>query len=287
VGGEIVALIIFLVVAIFLLISVLNYYFSQNDEQKSYSVSLNGQPTYSNYVITALVDDSKRINIFGPINVTGHDSITLSDMIGETGNITSANIQYKVYPKSNPQNQTEPTKIQLSVTNSMPGVFQGLVMINDSKNASVTSIPITLTSDTVTNYAVIWILVGVFSSLFFWELIRIKKKKSTTAWLGLPENQPAAFTNDPDGRVKHIIERQNYQRIKGYLDKRYSTLTDATKITFLDILSVLFGMAVGFIGLLNYDYLTSIRIITPESMIILFGTGLGIGSIKELLDKPD
>jgi hypothetical protein len=287
-SGEIVAIIIFSVAAIILLLFFgLQYYFSQNEGQKSYSVSLNGQPTYSNYGIAALVDDSQRINIFGPINVIGHESITLSDMIGQTANITSTNIQYKIYPKSNPQNQGEPTKIQLSVTDTKPGLFQGLMMINDSKNTSVTSIPITLASDTVSNYAVIWILVGVFISLIFWEFLRMKKNKSITVWLGLAENRPEAFKDDLQAWNDKIIERQNYRRVKDYLDRRYSTLTEAAKITFLDILSVLFGMTVGFIGLLNNDYLTSILIITPESIIIFFGTGLGIGTLKELFDKSD
>ncbi len=272
--GDEVACIIFSVLAIILLLPGLIYYFTQNDDQKSYSVSLSGQPTYSNYPITALVDDSEKINIFGPINVNGHDSITLSDMIGQTGNISSTNIQYSIYPKSNPQNQTEPTKIQLSVTNTNPGVFEGLMMINDSKNASVPSIPITLTSDALSNYAVIWILVGVFSSLAFWELLRINKYKIATNWLAANKLQTAEQT----------IESQNYQRIKDYLEKRYSFSIQGAKVTFLDTLSVFFGMAVGFIGLLSNDYITSIRIITPESMVILFGTGLGIGSIKELFE---
>jgi hypothetical protein len=271
--GDTIACIIFVMLAFFLLEAGSIYYLTQNEHQKSYSVSLSGQPTYSNYPMTALVDDSEKINIFG-LNLTGNVSITLTDMIGQTGNIESTNIEYKVYPKIMPQNQMEPTKIQLTVTNTNPGVFEGLMMINDSKTASVISIPITLTSDTVINYAVIWILAGVFSSLAFWEFLRIKKYKIANDWLLAKANANALDT----------IKGQNYERTRDNLEKRYSFSIQGAKVTFLDILSVLFGIAVGFIGLLSNDYLTSIRIITPESMVILFGTGLGIGSIKELLE---
>jgi hypothetical protein len=46
-------------------------------------------------------------------------------------------------------------------------------------------------------------------------------------------------------------------------------------------------MVIGFIGLLNNDYVTGIRVINPTVILVLISIGLGIGSIKELVDKPN
>lgn len=284
IGRELVAVGVFAAFIIVLLFIAIPNFLSQDISQKSYTLSLNGQPTYSNYPLSAFVDDSQIINIFG-LNLSGNESITLTDMIGETGNIKSTNIEHKVYPKIMPQNQMEPTRISLITSATKPGLFQGLMLFTESKNSTLTSIPLTLSSDTVTNYAVIWILVGVFSSFIFWEFIKVNQKKVVRKKLGPLQSQTNLLHNG--ALAENMVARVKYERIDDYLRKRYSTKAGAGRIAFVDIVSVAFGVGVGFIGLLNNDYVTSLRLITLEVMIVLFGIGLGIGSIKELVDKAD
>jgi hypothetical protein len=284
IGRELGAVGVFAASILVLLIIAIPNFMSQDTSQKSYTLSLNGQPMYSNYPVSVFVDDSQIINIFG-LSLSGKESITLTDMIGETGNIKSTNIEHKVYPKKNPQNETEPTRVSLITSATKPGLFQGLMLFTESKNSTLTSIPLTLSSDTVTNYAVIWILVGVFSSFIFWEFIKVNQKKVVRKKLVPLRLQANSLHNG--ALAKNMVERVKNERIDDYLQKRYSTKAGAGRIAFVDIVSVAFGVGVGFIALLNNDYVTSIRLITLEVIIVLFGIGLGIGSIKELVDKAD
>lgn len=284
IGRELVAVGVFAASIIVLLIIAIPDFMSQEISQKSYTLSLNGQPTYSNYPVSAFVDDSQIINIFG-LNLTGNESITLTAMIGETGNIESTNIEYKLYPKIMPQNQMESTRISLMANSTKPGLFQGLMLFTESKNSTIPSIPLTLSSDTVTNYAVIWILVGVFTSFIFWEFIKVNQKKVVKKKLVPIKLQTNSLHNG--ALAENMVARVKYERINDYLHQRYSTKAGAGRIAFVDIVSVAFGVGVGFIGLLNNDYVTSLRLITLEVIIVLFGIGLGIGSIKELVDKAD
>ena len=277
VGRELVAIGIFATFIVALLVIGVPHFFSQDTSSKSYSVSLNGQSVYSNYPLSAFVDNSQIINIFG-LDQFSNDNITLTELIGETSNIKSTNIKYNVYPKINPQNYTEPNRINLTVGDTKPGLFQGLVMI-EARNNNLTSFPLTLTSENVTNYAVIWILVGVFSSFIFWEFIKVNQKKNGKKNLLRLRGQTKSLSNSNE-IVENIVERIKYERINDYLDSRYTTRAGVGRIAFVDIVSVAFGVALGFIGLLNNDYVTSLRFISFETIIILIGLGLGIGSIK-------
>lgn len=283
-----------------LLIYAWGHYTSQNNSQKSYFITLNGLFTYSNYQATALVDESQLINIYG-LNISNSNGVNFTDMLGETGNITSSNIKYKVFPKSSQQNQIEPIKIGLTVTDTKPGVFQGLMLITEFQDPNFTSIPLTLSTDVVTTYAVIWILVGVFLSLIFWEFIKLKRRTRSTqrvatlkrdSQLLIQNIQPTLaqantqeFVANIEPLVQNIVERIRLERAKEYLENRYTRVGGA-RTALLDILSVLFGMVIGFIGLLNNDFVTSIRVINPTVILVLISIGLGIGSIKELVDKP-
>lgn len=286
-GPELIAVGIFAIIIFVLLIIATHHFISQNISPKSYLLSLKGESTYSNYPVSAFVDDSQIINIFGLNNVSGRDDITMTDMIGQADNLTSSNIGYRVYSKSNPQNQTEPIRINVTASGTKPGLFQGLMMIR-VENTTHISIPLTFTSDVITYYAVIWIMIGIFTSFIFWEFIKVNQKKRIKVQLEpLKEATKTLDKTNLPGLAENLVQRVKHERMYDYLDNRYKTRAAAGKIVFVDIVSIIFGIAIGLIGLLNNDFVNNIRFINPESIVILFGTGLAIGSIKELVDKPD
>jgi hypothetical protein len=131
-------------------------------------------------------------------------------------------------------------------------------------------------------------LIGIFTSFIFWEFIKVNQKKRIKVQLDPLKDVTKTLdkTNLP-GLAENLVQRVKHERMYDYLDNRYKTRAAAGKIVFVDILSVIFGIAVGLIGLLNNDFVNNIRFINAESIVILFGTGLAIGSIKELVDKPD
>ena len=45
----------------------------------------------------------------------------------------------------------------------------------------------------------------------------------------------------------------------------------------------MFGINVGITGFLNNDFITSVQVLDPKTIIILLGIGLGIGSLKEYI----
>jgi hypothetical protein len=153
---EWVAVAIFATVAIILSIWGLVEYNNQNKNQKDYSISLAGHSTFSNNYITALVDSSQIIKVYGLNNESGQDRILLTSMFGKTKDIDSSNVRYQVYPKTS-QSLAEPIGVKLEISNTERGLFEGLIMVLQMGNNTIISIPITLTSDTVTNFAVLWI----------------------------------------------------------------------------------------------------------------------------------
>ena len=69
--------------------------------------------------------------------------------------------------------------------------------------------------------------------------------------------------------------------LHAHIKKRLLSKTFA-KVTIIDIGTVAFGIAVGFLALLNQGSVTGIRVMQPIDII---GLGLGIGSLRELANK--
>lgn len=66
--------------------------------------------------------------------------------------------------------------------------------------------------------------------------------------------------------------------------KRYS-MSGAPRQSILNIGSAFFGILVGLLALVNNDYVTGLRVIDFNAIVVLFGLGLGIGSLKEFVGK--
>jgi hypothetical protein len=49
--------------------------------------------------------------------------------------------------------------------------------------------------------------------------------------------------------------------------------------------SAILGISISIFGLLSNDFVLGLRTIGPFEVTVLFGLGLGIGSLKEFVDK--
>jgi hypothetical protein len=67
--------------------------------------------------------------------------------------------------------------------------------------------------------------------------------------------------------------------------ERLSTKKGKARIAIIDIGSAGFGMAVTFLALFNNPFVTNLQVIDSIEIWTLFGIGLGIGSLKEIVDK--
>jgi len=57
------------------------------------------------------------------------------------------------------------------------------------------------------------------------------------------------------------------------------------RIALVDLVTAGTGILVALLALMNDEYIGGLRVIDPESVAILIGLGLGIGSLKEIVDK--
>lgn len=78
-----------------------------------------------------------------------------------------------------------------------------------------------------------------------------------------------------------IVQRK-MERVRK-VESRYTE--NAIKIGTFDIASVIFGIITGLVGLMSNTYVTSLIEISWIDAITLIGIGLGIGSLKGVVDN--
>jgi hypothetical protein len=82
-----------------------------------------------------------------------------------------------------------------------------------------------------------------------------------------------------------LRQRAYRDRITAYkISNRY--LLRGPTIVSAEIATVIFGIIIGLIGLASNSYVTNIIEFNEINITILIGIGLGIGSLKGLVDKP-
>lgn len=75
------------------------------------------------------------------------------------------------------------------------------------------------------------------------------------------------------------------EKVESYNIRNLHRRTTYGKIIITEIGSALFGISVAVFGLLTNDYVLGLRYIGPIELVVLIGLGLGIGSLKEIVDK--
>lgn len=75
------------------------------------------------------------------------------------------------------------------------------------------------------------------------------------------------------------------QQIENYKSRSLRSRSLWSKIIVTEFGSAMFGISLGIFGLLSNDFVLGLRIIGLFEITVLFGLGLGIGSLKEFVDK--
>lgn len=74
-------------------------------------------------------------------------------------------------------------------------------------------------------------------------------------------------------------------RLERYRARLSRRLPVAARIGIVQLASAAVGIAIALFAMLNNDFLNGLRVIDPTDALILIGLGLGIGSLKEFIDK--
>ena len=135
-------------------------------------------------------------------------------------------------------------------------------------------------------------MVGVTSAIGFWEFYRhfdlettkeIKKKYSKKTKSTLDKSVPPS--TEESGTNGLEIESAKLEVKSAKLSHRYKTPHSSLKIISLQLGAIGLGVITGFVALLNNDYVANIRLITLEDTFVLFALGLGIGNLKEIMER--
>lgn len=189
-----------------------------------------------------------------------------------------------------------------------PGSYNGWIFVSGKDNMPI---PVTITTEPKIVQALLWVVIGILGSIFFWELINYinQIKKAQTETQTTIQNEPSKmddilketkttkeavmdFMQNASGNLANV----NHKSIKQYLDKETRKRLEIhinrnlaskafVKVSIIDLGTILFGIAVSFLALLSQGYVTTLRVIGPLEILALVGLGLGIGSLREILNK--
>jgi hypothetical protein len=279
------------IIAIIVLIVV--YYYIEDtyykpDVQKGYSVKLEGNETASNGNVTLVIGKNteasdKSLSVYG---VTDSESRIFSSMLAtRTGKIIQ---QDKILFGGNTiftiGNATSmPVITSISVQNGKidPGDYHGWMYLGTGIS---TAFPVVVSTEPKVFQAILIIIIGILASISFWEIALYIDRRRNEGMVKDNKNiKRLSFIHAGLKNSKRFeIKKKAISRVE-VLSKRYTT--NAHIVFSLDAASIGFGIATGLIGLLNSGYVTTITDIGILSALTLLGYGLGIGSLKQLIES--
>lgn len=144
-----------------------------------------------------------------------------------------------------------------------PGVYNGFFFLEDD---DISSIPITIDIRPPLEKIIILIIDGIAVSIIFWKILKFI-------------NLRYQIVIDP----QTLAQSAKTVSFSDYITNSKITKGSVIKNALLDLGSVIFGIVIGLVPILNDDFVNNIRIISPFVVLVLFVIGLGLGSIKELI----
>ncbi len=276
------------------LLILLSYYNTPIDK---YSFSFKGDLSVTDGKLTLIAYNNqsgigkstpKTVSIYG-LNTT--PNILVTDLVDKTGKtIKSTHITVDALSVRRAKNITTATanSVKISIDKIQEGgQYQGSMIIT-TKNTN-SSIPIIVATEPLLSRAIGWVLIGVLISLVLWEIINGLSQRTRESQREALK-QSAASLKNVDSTTRELEYQANLQaaaiigvKIEEY-KKRYSK-SGAPRQLILNVGSAFFGILVGLLALVNNDYVTGLRVIDFNAIMVLFGLGLGIGSLKEFVGK--
>jgi hypothetical protein len=303
---EIQAAIVSAIIATILLGIVLSNSHDQAGKLKVYNVNFNGATTFKNDELTVIVQNNPNntdiVSIYG-LNDPQNYSIFPTYLTDKKGNeVDLKNGDFKLISNA------DPVLLKISLSSNASGSYDGWVLVRSQKSL-LSSFPITAETQPLIMIATLWVLVGIFVSLTLWELIKYVKRKEAecnkkkleqkadeyiveaTRLHSMPSTRGIRVNYFEIDRVEALAfetlqESALWGQIAAGFENRWSKWKSFVKILILEFGSISFGIAIGFLGIYNNASVTNMLVIGVQEIAILLGLGLGIGSLKEFVDKP-
>ena len=255
----------------------------------TYSITSNGLSTFSisDPKISFLIDNNlqsptKYMSVW--LNPKDIIKISTSNLIEENSGrkIEAKDVLFNNTPTLLLSNKTQqtPNYIVIDIKNnnnnnqpineSQAGVYHGHFFIDFIEENGKYSIPITVDVNPTFDKIIIWVINGIAISIAFWKIIKFTNGRNEIKDHKTQSTRQDLFSSEQK-------EKTLYEYVK---DKQITHGT-ILKNAVLDVSSIIFGIIIGMLALLNNDFITGIHFLDLRSIIVLIGIGLGIGSLKE------
>jgi hypothetical protein len=192
-----------------------------------------------------------------------------------------------------------PYFVSLSVSPFTRGVFQGWMVLSNTQGTSNIYISTIISSEPYVLAPIFLIISGVCASVCIWELWRYYRsgppatnrelERIETLRAEVLNNRnllaaPDSVTNDQSKTKDLLYAMRNniLRRAAAYSLRSEQPITK--RIAFMEIVPSLLGITFGLFTTFS-DYVPNLLIFDYYQAGVLFGIGLGAGSLKELVDK--
>ncbi len=206
----------------------------------------------------------KSLNVYG---LNNQDTIkTSSSYLVDAIHKLNTDARLVIYPSTNATTDVKQYNIKIPKL-QYPGSYEGWIFIEGKDNIPI---PVTIATEPKVVVALVWVIIGILTSILFWELINYVNQ--------VKEAEIKHQTNNVNASI--LVKNE----LHDYLNRRLISKA-FIKVSIIDIGTIGFGIAVGFLALLSQGYVIAIRVIEPIDILALIGLGLGIGSLREFLNK--
>jgi hypothetical protein len=279
------------------------------EEGQHYRVGFEGGAnTFTDDELVAMTIKDSMISIYG-ITPTALISTALTDGSEQTFDATRVNF-------TNEPSQLDQADYTTEIESEpfLRGQFNGWMEITDP-NSTIFS-PLSVSSGPYILAPMFLVLTGVCTSVCLWEIIRFLKYRANLTGMKsyngrlsqiqkTLEQQITADSKLSSGQREDMnqsireLEQYNYLRrrtgdgiwptvqnsVANYILRNERSRTTLFNIGVIEFISALFGIAVGLLVVYNNIITSNYLVIDSSTVVVLFGIGLGAGSLKELVDK--
>jgi hypothetical protein len=283
----------------FVIFLVCGYY----EERSEYQLSFADDSITSSEEGIVMSAQGAGIQVYQINDDTGY--ISSSSFINEKGEkIEASGIKFNGSPKLDIHNISpgpdNPYFVSLSISPFIRGVFHGWIVLSNIQDTSSMYISTVISTEPYLLAPIFLIISGVCASVCIWEwwrfyrsgppatnreLVRIEALRIEA--LNNNRNLLAAPLNIKNDQLKandllHAMQNNTLRRAAAYALRSEQPISK--RIAFMEIVPSLLGITFGLFTTFT-DYVPNLLILDYYQAWILFGIGLGAGSLKELVDK--
>jgi hypothetical protein len=278
-----------------------NYLYYLSSPQKPFFIDFAGDISFNNGNSTWLIDNqgdrnTKRISVYRVGTVLSPnllpEVVRASELFDLTGkNLDSRNIGLNGTPvlMANFSNGRNIIDVTLNDSSLFPSSFDGRILVSGGTPESV---PITISTKPLLFESILLVVIGALTSVCIWEVIRYFKTKTKNISFvslngrydqlqGLTANPAIQAEMDYIGRLKAVY----FTELITEKTRNTSGRVTIPKIVIMEVLASLLGVAIALFGILYNESVTGVKVLDFYQVLTLLGIGLGVGSLKELVDK--